>query len=115
MYCIRRAAQWQTSERFCETSVANFQSALLNRGQQILLPSFSASGSLGHETIDPLCPGKTEICDTRVSHTTSHSAARRSATRYRPRHLASSVLISTVSLTVNALRQGTEYTDVRSR
>ncbi|MDB5338885.1 MAG: hypothetical protein JWN70_4504 [Planctomycetaceae bacterium] len=115
MYCIRRVAKLQTGERLCENLAANYQSATLNRGQQILLPLFSASGSLGHETIDPICHGKPEFCDTHRVSTTSRSAARRSTTRNRPRHLAKLVLIPTVSLTVFALRQGTEYTDVRTR
>ena len=121
MYCIRRAIGQQTRERSCENLVATDQSAvlerqkLLNRGQQILLPLFSASGSLGQETIDPICHGKPEFRDTPVVRTTSRSAARRSSTRYRLRPLANLVLIPTVFLTVPALRQGTEYTDVRTR
>ena len=116
----------RSGEEICETLAANFrhlncQSALfqrnlqLNRGPQILLPLFSASGSLGHETIDPICHGKPELRVTPVGRTTSHSAARRSSTRNRLRPLAKLVLIPTVSITVPALRHGTEYTDVRTR
>lgn len=88
------------------------ESFRFNCGQQILSPLFSVLGSPGHETIDPARHGTMEFRVTRVVRTTSHSAARRTSTWYRPRPLAKQELIPTgsFSVTVPALRQGSVLT-----
>lgn len=102
MFCMERAF-----ERRRPNGNASVSMPAINHGLQILLFLFSASGSLGHETIDPICHGKSEYRASPPMRITPISAARRSPTQHRSRHLANLVLIPTVSNTVIALRQGT--------